>query len=96
MTDSNLARLASGLLVPLPSSSDWRTAEKITRKQEKLYNRALRLTGSEEDQAAWLTLQRRVADLEMMKHPLLRVWNIHLAPRPPIRGLHVAPDFLKH
>lgn len=91
----NVIRLPSGLIVTKPTTSDWQKAERLTQEQEKLYNQGLRLSNSDEDQGKWIAIQRRVAILEKCKHPLLRIWNIHLAPKPPIAGLHVTPDIIR-
>ena len=62
-----------------PTAEDYRQERELTRMQEALFQEFGRLGTSEQAQGRALSIQRKVADLEMRKHPLLRTLTKHLA-----------------
>ncbi len=73
--------LSNGVRVRLPVAEDYRTAEKIIRKQEALFNELCRLPNTDQGHGRAASIKRIVAKLENQKHPCLREWNRHLFPK---------------
>ena len=72
--------LPGGLSWRRPTTEEMREADRLTAEQEKIYNamEGLRPSVSEEDSGRYLSMCRKIADLESRKHPLLKTWNRHL------------------
>jgi hypothetical protein len=85
-------KLADGRTYPRPTSADYRLEAALTRRQEALFSRLLNLPNTEQGHGEAERIKRTVAKLEHQKHPLLKVWNKHLAPEPLIGPNSIARE----
>lgn len=75
---ADCVRMPNGVMLNKPTEEHRRAAKKLTEQQETLFREYMNLGASEEAQGRALSIQRKVADLEARKHPLLQAMYAHL------------------